>query len=68
MPCTQAVVSVYEERGMISKVPWKFVFAPSPTGPFPIGGARSALFNWLVAHQEKGTFVFLLKPFGSFCK
>ena len=22
-------------------------FAPSPTGPFHIGGARSALFNWL---------------------
>ena len=21
-------------------------FAPSPTGPFHIGGARSALFNW----------------------
>lgn len=24
-------------------------FAPSPTGPFHIGGARSALFNWLLA-------------------
>ncbi|RJQ28859.1 MAG: hypothetical protein C4589_05680, partial [Peptococcaceae bacterium] len=22
-------------------------FAPSPTGPLHIGGARSALFNWL---------------------
>jgi nondiscriminating glutamyl-tRNA synthetase len=28
-------------------------FAPSPTGPFHIGGARSALFNWLLAKKEK---------------
>lgn len=26
-------------------------FAPSPTGPFHIGGARSALFNWLLARK-----------------
>lgn len=26
-------------------------FAPSPTGPFHIGGARSALFNWLFARK-----------------
>ena len=26
-------------------------FAPSPTGPFHIGGARSALFNWLLAKK-----------------
>ncbi len=35
----------------------KVRFAPSPTGPFHIGGARSALFNWLLARKEKGTFV-----------
>lgn len=29
-------------------------FAPSPTGPFHIGGARSALFNWLLAKKNKG--------------
>lgn len=28
-------------------------FAPSPTGPFHIGGARSALFNWLLARKSK---------------
>lgn len=28
-------------------------FAPSPTGPFHIGGARSALFNWLLARKYK---------------
>jgi len=31
-------------------------FAPSPTGFLHIGGARTALFNWLLARHEKGTF------------
>ncbi|MDR0727439.1 MAG: glutamate--tRNA ligase [Puniceicoccales bacterium] len=32
-------------------------FAPSPTGFFHIGGARTALFNWLYARHRGGTFV-----------
>ena len=32
-------------------------FAPSPTGMFHVGGARSALFNWLHAKSSNGTFV-----------
>lgn len=32
-------------------------FAPSPTGPFHIGGARSALFNWLLARKTKGKLI-----------
>ena len=32
-------------------------FAPSPTGYFHVGGARTALFNWLYARQRAGTFV-----------
>ncbi|ABW11122.1 glutamyl-tRNA synthetase [Parafrankia sp. EAN1pec] len=32
-------------------------FAPSPTGIFHVGGARSALFNWLVAKGAGGDFV-----------
>src|SRR3954471_5380372 len=32
-------------------------FAPSPTGPLHIGGARTALYNWLVARHAGGTFV-----------
>jgi glutamyl-tRNA synthetase len=32
-------------------------FAPSPTGYFHVGGARTALFNWLVARKTGGTFV-----------
>ena len=31
-------------------------FAPSPTGFLHIGGARTALFNWLLARHERGTF------------
>jgi glutamyl-tRNA synthetase len=32
-------------------------FAPSPTGYLHIGGARTALFNWLWARQHGGTFI-----------
>jgi glutamyl-tRNA synthetase len=32
-------------------------FAPSPTGYFHVGGARTALFNWLFARGTDGTFV-----------
>ena len=32
-------------------------FAPSPTGYLHIGGARTALFNWLLARRHSGTFV-----------
>jgi glutamyl-tRNA synthetase len=32
-------------------------FAPSPTGQLHIGGARTALFNWLFAKHHKGSFV-----------
>src|SRR3954451_5274045 len=32
-------------------------FAPSPTGALHIGGARTALYNWLLARQRGGTFV-----------
>ncbi len=32
-------------------------FAPSPTGPFHIGGARSALFNWLLARKTGGKLI-----------
>jgi glutamyl-tRNA synthetase len=32
-------------------------FAPSPTGYLHVGGARTALFNWLYARRTGGTFV-----------
>ncbi len=35
----------------------RFRFAPSPTGFFHVGGARTALFNWALAKRLGGTFV-----------
>ena len=32
-------------------------FAPSPTGPLHMGGVRTALFNYLFAKKNKGTFI-----------
>jgi glutamyl-tRNA synthetase len=32
-------------------------FAPSPTGLLHVGGARTALFNWLFARRHRGTFI-----------
>jgi glutamyl-tRNA synthetase len=32
-------------------------FAPSPTGYLHVGGARTALFNWLFARRHGGTFI-----------
>jgi len=37
--------------------PIRVRFAPAPTGYLHIGGARTALFNWLVARQAGGEFV-----------
>jgi glutamyl-tRNA synthetase len=35
----------------------KVRFAPSPTGELHVGGARTALYNWLLARRSGGTFV-----------
>lgn len=32
-------------------------FAPSPTGFLHVGGGRTALYNWLFARKNKGTFI-----------
>jgi hypothetical protein len=37
--------------------PVRVRFAPSPTGSLHIGGLRTALFNWLFARHNKGTFI-----------
>ncbi|MGB0363343.1 MAG: glutamate--tRNA ligase, partial [bacterium] len=36
-------------------------FAPSPTGFLHIGGLRTALFSWLCARQNQGSFIFRLE-------
>ena len=38
-------------------MPPRVRFAPSPTGYLHVGGARTALFNWLFARQLGGVFV-----------
>ena len=38
-------------------MPPRVRFAPSPTGDLHVGGARTALFNWLYARRHGGTFV-----------
>ena len=32
-------------------------FAPSPTGYLHVGGARTALYNWLYARKKGGKFI-----------
>lgn len=41
----------------IPPTPIRVRFAPSPTGYLHVGGARTALFNWLLARRHGGTFV-----------
>jgi glutamyl-tRNA synthetase len=38
-------------------MPVRVRFAPSPTGYLHVGGARTALFNWLFARREAGKFL-----------
>lgn len=40
-----------------TKVPVRVRFAPSPTGYLHVGGARTALFNWLFARHCGGVFI-----------
>jgi glutamyl-tRNA synthetase len=40
-----------------SERPVRVRIAPSPTGPFHAGGARTALYNWLFARHHGGTFI-----------
>ena len=35
----------------------RYRFAPSPTGFFHVGGARTALYNWALTLRTGGTFV-----------
>ena len=38
-------------------IPVRVRFAPSPTGHLHVGGARTALFNWLFARRHRGTYI-----------
>jgi glutamyl-tRNA synthetase len=41
----------------VSSQPVRVRFAPSPTGYLHVGGARTALFDWLFARKHNGTFI-----------
>jgi glutamyl-tRNA synthetase len=45
------------ENERVSAIPVVTRFAPSPTGFLHIGGARTALFNWLYARHHGGRFL-----------
>ena len=45
----------------MTSTPIRVRFAPSPTGHLHIGGARTALFNWLLARRHGGVFVLRLE-------
>jgi len=36
-------------------------FAPSPTGCLHLGGARTALFNWLFARKHNGAYILCME-------
>jgi glutamyl-tRNA synthetase len=42
---------------MAADSPPRLRFAPSPTGALHIGGARTALYNWLAARHDRGSLV-----------
>jgi glutamyl-tRNA synthetase len=44
-------------RDLVLSLPMRVRFAPSPTGALHIGGARTALYNWLLARHAGGTLV-----------
>ena len=50
----------YGQNGLVASVidvPPRFRIAPSPTGFFHVGGARTALYNWALARRLGGRFV-----------
>jgi glutamyl-tRNA synthetase len=61
LPIASAKMNRFEtERGrklMASSERPRVRFAPSPTGYLHVGGARTALFNWLFARHEGGTLL-----------
>lgn len=56
-PVSRKKVQIYESISMASSSGVVTRFAPSPTGYLHIGGARTALFNWLYAKHTGGKFL-----------
>ena len=45
------------QKKFMSEKPVRVRFAPSPTGPLHMGGVRTALYNYLFAKKNNGTFI-----------
>src|SRR3954452_15840571 len=56
-PAGEAWAPMSIRRAKLASGAMRLRFAPSPTGALHIGGARTALFNWLAARHDGGTFV-----------
>jgi nondiscriminating glutamyl-tRNA synthetase len=54
---TRGGCAILEETPAASDGTVRVRFAPSPTGSLHIGGARTALFNWLLARKRRGRFI-----------
>ena len=50
-------VAVLRLTAIATDLSMRVRFAPSPTGQLHVGNARTALFNWLLAHGKDGTFI-----------
>jgi glutamyl-tRNA synthetase len=48
---------IHEGRISVTEKPVRVRIAPSPTGYFHVGSARTALFNWLFARHHGGKFI-----------
>ena len=60
-PHLAILTHVTSQRPPEPEGPVRVRFAPSPTGSLHVGGARTALFNWLLARHTGGTFVLRLE-------
>jgi glutamyl-tRNA synthetase len=49
--------NIHADRRLTADPPTRLRFAPSPTGALHIGGARTALYNWLAVRHEGGSLV-----------
>src|SRR5712692_7461256 len=56
-PPSQAVVKARRSLDTSAAMSIRVRFAPSPTGYLHVGGARTALFNWLYARHTGGKFL-----------
>jgi len=54
---TFVIFAAKRKINMVDQQQIRVRFAPSPTGPLHIGGVRTALYNYLFAKRNKGTFI-----------